>query len=111
MEDRIRANVTRILQSISEETGEEAFQALHGIAHNIKGQGASFGYPLITDIGASLCRFLKERSAASETELQIMQAHVRAMQEIVSNEIAGDGGDLGGQLLDKLRNLAGSVAA
>src|SRR5258708_32088669 len=32
---------------------------LYAISHDVKGQGGSFGYPLVTAIAGSLCRFLK----------------------------------------------------
>src|SRR5690606_20473288 len=37
----------------------DVLKDIHSIAHNIKGQGGSFGYHLITSIGASLCDYLR----------------------------------------------------
>src|SRR5689334_15222288 len=37
-----------------------SIKELYGIAHNIKGQGSSFGYPLVTRIGHSLCTLVRQ---------------------------------------------------
>lgn len=47
-------------RGLSDEAREHSLQELFDIAHNIKGQGLSFNYPLMTDIGESLCGFLRE---------------------------------------------------
>ena len=41
---------------------DDSIESLHELAHDAKGQGGSFGYPLATLIAASLCRLLHERS-------------------------------------------------
>lgn len=38
---------------------DAARQRMFEIGHNIKGMGASFGYPLMSDAGGLLCSFLK----------------------------------------------------
>ena len=50
------------------ESGEPAaaiLDELYGIAHNIKGQGGSFGYDLVSEIGASFCNYLRSGSRGS----------------------------------------------
>ena len=43
--------------------GEEATSLIFRVAHDLKGQGTTFGYPLATQIAGLLCEFIK--SAAS----------------------------------------------
>lgn len=79
-----------------------AIERVHALAHNIKGQGATFGYPLLTELGQALCALLKGEPAASEAVLARMDALLAAMAEIVAERLAGDGGARGRDLLHSL---------
>src|SRR5262249_5770635 len=57
----------------------EQLDRLYAAMHNIKGQGASFGYPLVTRIGQSLCRLVAPGRAIDEAGLKIAQAHLDAL--------------------------------
>src|SRR5690242_19347345 len=52
----------------------EGVKEIYGIAHNLKGQGTSFGYPLITRIGQSLCLLTRRARDFSDADLSVMQA-------------------------------------
>jgi hypothetical protein len=79
---------------------------IYGIAHNLKGQGSSFGYPLITRIGQSLCQLTRPDRNFSDSDLGIVQAHLDAIRLILAKEIKGDGGDIGSKLAARLEALA-----
>lgn len=87
---------------------EGILDELHGIAHNIKGQGGSFGYDLVTDIGASFCRYLRSAPRVAPEELNIIQMHIRMLKTVSDNNIFGDGGETGARIVEKLRILTGS---
>lgn len=87
---------------------EGILDELHGIAHNIKGQGGSFGYDLVTDIGASFCRYLRSSPRVAPEELNIIQMHIRMLKTVSDNNIFGDGGETGARIVEKLRILTGS---
>lgn len=87
---------------------EGILDELHGIAHNIKGQGGSFGYDLVTDIGASFCRYLRSGPRVAPEELNIIQMHIRMLKTVSDNNIFGDGGETGARIVEKLRILTGS---
>ena len=38
------------------------------VVHNVKGQGGSFGYDLLTKIGGSLCNYLRDEAASFATK-------------------------------------------
>lgn len=71
---------------------------IHGVAHNIKGQGSSFGYPLMTRLGQSLCQLTRRKPTFSEADLDLVGAHIEAMRLVLAKEIRGDGGELGDRL-------------
>jgi hypothetical protein len=79
---------------------------IYGIAHNLKGQGPSFGYPLITRIGQSLCQLTRRESAFSDADLGTVQAHLDAIRLILAKEIKGNGGEVGDKLAARLETLA-----
>ena len=79
---------------------------LYGIAHNLKGQGSSFGYPLITRIGQSLCQLTRQERAFSDADLNTIQAHLDALRLILAKGIKGEGGEVGAKLAARLEQLA-----
>jgi chemotaxis protein histidine kinase CheA len=86
----------------------DAIAEIFGVSHNVKGQGSSFGFHLMTHIGASLCDYIREGGPASEAKLKVIDAHLSALEFVLERQIKGDGGDAGQGLLDKLK---GYVAA
>lgn len=83
---------------------------LYRAAHDMKGQGGSFGFPLVTKIGHSLCRYLKG-GEMGDANLPVIQAHISALRLIVEKAIKGEGGPAGARLIAKLESLAGQPAA
>ncbi len=79
------------------------------VCHNIKGQGGSFGYDLITDVGKSLCDYIHDAGPASDRKLKVVEAHLTAIRFILDRDIQGDGGPVGKQLRAKLHGLTESA--
>lgn len=75
----------------------------------LKSMGQTFGFPLLTSAGDSLCRMLwkmpDEKTNAPLT-IQAIEAHVKTMRLIVDQSIRHDGGDTGANLIAGLRQLA-----
>lgn len=65
----------------------EQLEASYRLAHDLKGQGATFGFSLVSDIGLSLCVLTEDRTEATPAELQAMLAHVAAAREVLAREI------------------------
>ena len=83
----------------------EQLDLLYAAMHNIKGQGSSFGYPLVTRIGQSLCRLVAPGRAVDEAGLKIAQAHLDALKLVLDQKIAGKGGEVGEKLAARLEGL------
>jgi hypothetical protein len=71
---------------------------LFTIAHDMKGQAATFGYPLITDLGNRLCRLVEAGSRDPAGFIPL----VAAMGRILAERLAGDGGAVGRRLMAEL---------
>jgi chemotaxis protein histidine kinase CheA len=79
------------------------------IAHNLKGQGSSFGFPLITQIGLSLNRMLKDLEQGDPRRIKIALAHAQALSTVLEKNIQGTGGASGKALIQRLQGLANQV--
>jgi hypothetical protein len=82
-------------------------QRVYELAHDIKGQGGSFGYDLATRIGQSLCRLLRTTDR-STVDLALARQHLDALNLIFLKKIDGDGGTMGDRIAQRLETLVGS---
>jgi hypothetical protein len=80
------------------------------ISHDMKGQGGSFGYDLITTIGNGLCRYLENREEVGAAEIEGIKLHIGSMQLVLTQGIKGDGGEAGVQLLSGLEQVIAKVS-
>lgn len=80
---------------------------LFGVVHDIKGQGGSFGYPLISEIAGMLCGLLRADPVA-EPRRDVCLAHLEALSLVAEHRIAGTGGAAGQALVTRLRDLSSS---
>ncbi len=81
----------------------KAFREINAIAHEMKGQGGTFGYPLITIFGKSLYDFTEGTAMRDDNHLEIVKAHIDAMKAVIGGRIEGDGGAVGNELREALR--------
>lgn len=65
------------------------YQEILRIAHDVRGQGALFGYPLMTRYAGSLCRATRLLEAHDRAVLDIVGAHVAAMRAILETGATG----------------------
>lgn len=76
------------------------------LVHDIKGQGLTFGYPLLSRIGASLCDFIRYvTKPVSDEQLGVVGLHLEAMSFVVKNDIKGEPGDSFQRLVSQLDHL------
>ena len=71
--ERIRA------EGYSAETAE----TLYFRAHDLKGLGTTYGYPLVTRIAASLCRLTDDPATRLKAPLFLVDAHIDAIKASV----------------------------
>lgn len=74
------------------------YKPIQEIAHEMKGQGGTFGYPLVSTFGDSLYDFTGPHAGLSDNHVQIIKAHVDAMKATINGRIQGDGGEIGIEL-------------
>ena len=86
----------------------EHFAQLYRLAHDMKGQGGTFGFPILTELGAALCRLTAGRETASDGEFALLRAHIDAARTVVAERVEGEGGAAGSRILAELRALTGA---
>ncbi len=82
---------------------QQHFQDINLLALELRGQGGTFGYPLITIFGKMLYDCTGEGCREDDSALEIVKAHIDAMRAVIRDKVAGDGGEIGRQLLKSLR--------
>ena len=83
--------------------------AMFRIAHEIKGQGGSFGYDLMTRIGNQLCHFVENLAEAGPPEVEVIGLHVDALKLVIAKRMRGDGGQAGQALLRGLEQVVSKI--
>lgn len=84
--------------------------AIFEVMHNIKGQGSTFGYNLLTKMAGSLCDYIRDAAHPADTrQVKVMAAHFAAIDFILDKKLKGDGGDAGAQLTARIGELVASV--
>jgi hypothetical protein len=56
-------------------------------AHDMKGQAATFNYPLIARVAGSLSRFIHDLPKSAEVSLGLVDAHVNAIHVIYRDKV------------------------
>jgi len=78
---------------------KENIDAMFSVVHDMKGQGGSFGYPLMTQISDLLCGILENAESLGPREHKAMRVYIDAMRVVISHQLKDDGGNEGRQLL------------
>ena len=98
--------------SLGRRSWAEIVERLRRITHNIKGQGTSFGFPLMTEIGESLHALLREAPEQSTpAAARVIEAHVTCLHRVIENDIDGEPGPEGRQVVERLKSLTDRAVA
>jgi hypothetical protein len=77
----------------------EEIDGVFQVAHDMKGQGGSFGYDLVTAIGNQLCRLIEKLETYGDPEVNAIRVHIDAMKLVIGQKMKGNGGKAGDQIL------------
>ncbi len=80
-------------------------EALFLAAHDIKGQAATFGYPLVAPVADSLCRLIEHSPDMARIPMPLIDQHVDAARAITSKNSRGDSNAFAARLAEKLRQV------
>lgn len=105
--DKIEGVVKEL--SAATDNHKELLGRIFQIAHDIKGQGGSFGYEMMTVIGDKLCRFVEKLDVAEPAEVEAISLHVNTMKVVISKRMQGEGGKEGAALFDGLNRIVAKI--
>jgi hypothetical protein len=75
------------------------------VSYDIKGQGGSFGYDLMTAIGNELCRLIEKADKIGAGEVTAVKLHIDAMKLVIAEDLKGTGGTEGEKMLSGLQQV------
>ena len=81
----------------------ETLTPIYQIVHNMRGQGATFNYPLVTQIGKSLCQYCIELPDESQANTILILDHIHALKLVHSKHLEGQGDDLSQAVVESLQ--------
>jgi len=85
---------------------EETVAALYSVAHDLKGEAATFGFPLVGEVSNSLCRLLDAYDGdTARVPLKLADQHVLAIRAIVKERAQNATDPVGRQIVDELNAL------
>lgn len=82
----------------------ETAEALYMRAHDLKGLGGTYGFPLVTRVAASLCKLTDKAETRLMAPLYLIDAHIHAVKAIVRDQIRDEDHPVGVALATELEN-------
>jgi HPt (histidine-containing phosphotransfer) domain-containing protein len=74
-----------------EQARDSHFGDIFRIAHDIRGQGAVFGHPLMSRLAGSLCLAMRALEPQDGAMTTIIQTHIAGMQALLEHGVTGAG--------------------
>jgi hypothetical protein len=94
--DAARADIQA--KGLSAQTSE----ALYMRAHDLKGLGGTYEFPIITRLAGSLCKLLDDETKRATAPLYLVDAHINAIKAAVRDNVRDDSNPVGRALAEAL---------
>ena len=86
-------------------------ESLYFRAHDLKGLGATYGFPLVTSIAGLLCRLIDEPATRLQAPVFLLDAHIDAIKAAVRGNIRENDHPVACSLLEELRRRVADYEA
>ena len=80
----------------------ETAETLYLRAHDLKGLGATYEFPLVTRIAGSLCKLIDDPDSRLEAPMFLVDAHIDAIMASVRGNIRTEDHPIGRKLVEEL---------
>ncbi len=102
LEDEITKLDAAHAQVRAQGVNAQTTEALYFRAHDLKGLGATYQYPLVTRLAGSLCKLLDDPARRLAAPAKLIDAHVDAIKAVVRDKIQTDDHPTGRALAETL---------
>ena len=89
----------------------ETMEFLYLRCHDLKGLGTTYGFPLVTQFSASLCKLIDDKEKRTNAPMNLIEAHIDAIKAAVRNEIKTDEHPVGRALIAELEKTVAELSA
>lgn len=112
VEEHMKGEVARLQELMGKVAGsagqdKQALDEMYRTSFELKGQGTSAGYNLLTRFGDSLCRYIEALQQPGVKEVAIIKAHVDSIAVIMHRGIKGDNNPVGMAIVAELEKVVG----
>jgi len=83
----------------SPDAAPSRYRVINKLALGLRGQGGMFGYPLVTEFGASLYLCTGGSPTITHNHLALVKAHIDGIRAVINDKVSGDGGAIGRELV------------
>jgi hypothetical protein len=87
----------------------QTMEALYLRAHDLKGLGTTYGFPLITRIAASLCLLTDDEEKRACAPTSLIDAHIDAIRAAVAQDIKSDEHPVGREIAEALEAQVAAI--
>jgi hypothetical protein len=89
----------------------ETMESLYLRCHDLKGLGATYGFPIITRLAASLCRLIDDKDKRTGAPMGLVDAHIDAIKAAVRDDIKDETHPVGKILVQELEARVAETGA
>jgi len=89
----------------------ETMEGLYLRAHDLKGLGTTYGFPLITRIAGLLCRLIDDKDKRLGAPMGLIDAHIDAVKAAVRDDIKTEDHPVGRALVHELESRVRELGA
>jgi hypothetical protein len=86
----------------AEGVSPETMESLYLRAHDLKGLGTTYEFPLITRIAASLCRLIDDKEKRLTASMVLIDAHIDGVKAAIRDDIKTEDHPVGKMLVTEL---------
>ena len=99
------ANLATLCERAMEEPDKKTLQfaVIYKLAHELRGQGGTFGYPRISVAGKVLYESTIEGCSVTDNQVEIVRAYIDMMRAVIREKISGSGSKVGKELVESMK--------
>ena len=81
----------KLMSEYTKAPTQEVLDKVFRKVHNLRGQGTTMGFPLVTRIGTSFCGYIIERNKDKAVKPALIQQHLQALHIVLRQKQANEG--------------------